>query len=124
MDKGNKGRGGEGTSKEKIFVRTSYPSKVSFFLQLMTLVVVGGEGHFSMNRNQAGHHSCAEAHKIKLRIIEIQAILGKYYHPLLSNISREVEIRDLEFEAFELLLSTAPPCNPRIQEPFSSGPDF
>ena len=63
MDKVNKGRGGKGTSKEKIFIRTSFPSGVSLFLQLMTLVVVGGEGHFSMNRNQAGHHSCAEAHK-------------------------------------------------------------
>ena len=56
-DGANKGRGGGGTSKEKIFIRTSFPSRVSFFLQLMTLVVVGGEGHFSMNRNQAGHHS-------------------------------------------------------------------
>ena len=72
MDKVNKGRGGEGTSKEKIFIRTSFSSRVSFFLQLMTPMVVGGEGgHCSINRNQAGHHSCAEAHKIKLRIIEI-----------------------------------------------------
>ena len=73
MDKGDKGREGEGNSKEKIFMRTSFPSRVSFFLQLMTPVLVGetGEGHCSINRNQAGHHSCAEAHKIKLRIIEI-----------------------------------------------------
>ena len=39
-----------------------------FFLQLM---VVGGEGNCSINRNQPGHQSCAEAYKIKLRITEI-----------------------------------------------------
>ena len=71
MDKGDIDREGQGTSKEKIFIRTSFPARASFFLQLMTIVVAGVEGHFSMNRNQAGHHSCAEAHKIKLRIIEI-----------------------------------------------------
>ena len=67
MGKGNKGNGGEGTYKEKIFSIES----VIFFFQLMTPVVVGGEGNCSINRNQPGHQSCAEAYKIKLRITEI-----------------------------------------------------
>ena len=69
MDKGDKGREGEGTSKEKIFIRTSFPSRVSFFLQLMTLVVVGGEIkgiEIKLVIIVAPRHI-----KIKLRIIEI-----------------------------------------------------